>query len=291
MRDALARYDSSAIRGEIIQVVESLRVHERVHSETVSSLLRLVCGILWHGRVDDESFTSAFKTVIHLSNHDPMGQTGASSDYETSIRAVRGPRAGDLFSQSRRCVRWTRMRRCASRVPAQTLSLSARAMQSSDITRTKYRAWLMELVSQSLQLWASVFVFARDRGAEDFCLTSLAVFLAIAVDVTSPADTTSVAIDTETGVLASQLLVTLAAAHAQPFREVVGQLSDESKSRLQRLLNFNKPTGPATVAPCRRLSNRLVCNKISPPHSIIVTIRIVQLISIDQFVAAFFKHS
>jgi hypothetical protein len=246
MRDALARYDSSAIRGEIIQVIESLRVHERVHSETVSPLLRLVCGILWNGRVDDESFTSAFKTVIHLSNHDPMGQTALRATMEQvfaqcegqeqrSILAIEALRSLDADATLR-----------AARSGADFIAQCAR-----DAIKRYYAnegsSVMMELVSQSLQLWASVFVFARDRGAEDFCLTSLAVFLAIAVDVTSPADTTSVAIDTETGVLASQLLVTLAAAHAQPFREVVGQLSDESKSRLQRLLNFNKPTGPATV--------------------------------------------
>jgi len=250
LRGVLARYDSSAMRGEIIQVVESLRVHERVHSETVSSLLRLVCGILWNGEIDDENFTSAFKTAIHLSNHDPMSRA--------ALRATMKRIFAQHESEEHRCVLAIEALRSldadatlrAARSGADFIAQCARdaikryyANEGSSVT--------MDFVSQNLQLWASVFVFARDRGSEDFCLTSLAVFLAIAVDVTSPAQATLVATDTEAGVLASQLLVTLAAAHAQPFREVVGQLSDESKSRLQRLLNFNKATGPATVRSVR----------------------------------------
>jgi hypothetical protein len=110
----------------------------------------------------------------------------------------------------------------------------------------------MDFVTESLQTWAAAFLLLKDEKDDKMCLTSLAIFLAIAVDVTSPEGIPDRAIDTTCGTLASSILVRLAAACADPFRSVVGQLSAQSKTRLQTLLNF-KPAQATAATPLKSL--------------------------------------
>jgi hypothetical protein len=110
----------------------------------------------------------------------------------------------------------------------------------------------LDFVSESLQIWAAAFLLLKDEKDDRMCLTSLAVFLAIAVDVTSPEGIPHNVIDATCGTLASSILVRLAAVCADPFRSVVGQLSPQSKTRLQTLLNF-KSTQVTVATPLKSL--------------------------------------
>lgn len=256
IRDAVTLHASSEdVFTEVACFIEALTACDKIQPIALWDTANLLADIMCQGAAGEDAFCKMMITSLRLAKRSKRTATRVDalmqhlftdpSLAKYRLSALRGIRLAD-----------SDVMLLALTMTGHTLAGCARSVirkfYAKKIDGVAKSLDSMDFVTESLQTWAAAFLLLKDEKDDKMCLTSLAIFLAIAVDVTSPEGIPDRAIDTTCGTLASSILVRLAAACADPFRSVVGQLSAQSKTRLQTLLNF-KPAQATAATPLKSL--------------------------------------
>ena len=255
IRDAVTLHTSEDVFNEVACFIENLTACDKIQPIALWDTANLLADIMCQGAASEDAFCKMMITSLRLAKRSKRTATRVDalmqhlftdpSLAKYRLSALRGIRLADsdemllALTMTGHTLAWC-TRSAIREFYAKKIDGVAQSLDS------------MDFVTESLQTWAAAFLLQKDEKDDKMCLTSLAIFLAIAVDVTSPEGISDSAIDTACGTLASSILVRLAAVCADPFRNVVGQLSAQSKTRLQTLLNF-KPAQATVVTPLKSL--------------------------------------
>lgn len=249
--EAYAMHSNEAVRDKIVALLDDLTSANKVHPNAALGAMELNVCMMLSLDVNETLFCRLFHTCLRLSQqskraarfaviviHHLVNEDNLSQRRLSVIRTIRSSSADTMLQALK--LFGPSLARCARTTTMGLHVANDRALVKS----------ASEFISESLQAWASAFLSSKDSEDETASLKPLAVFLAIALDITSPQVPESV-IDASLGTLASQMLVKLASLCPDPFRIVVGHLSEDAKVRLQTLLHFKPPQ--SVVIPPREL--------------------------------------
>jgi len=235
--EAVKHLDDPATYDELSVFMDHMVTAERIRGDALVCAVELLASVMF--KTSARLFSEMFATCLKLAKRNKRASERVSA-------VVAYIFTDENNASHRMCVLQT-IRDAQPEIMLHALKTSGHVLASfaQRETRMCYEKKVSgeespvdEFVSHALQTWAAAFLLLKDEVENPMCATCLAIFLAIAVEVVSPEGIVQAAIDPTLGKLASQILVRLATVCADPFRHVVGQLSDESKARLQTVLNF-----------------------------------------------------
>ena len=245
IRNALRIRDASNALDAIAMLMTNLINVGAVHSNARVSVIRLVAQIMTTGNSPNAVVEPLFTSALQLSGHNSRVRGAMLALLESiftspvlckyRVMTIRLLRTADSTAIKLSLLKGV------GHVLAESARAATREFYANKVSGGVQSATALDLVIESLQLWAGTFVSLSQNESDSMCLTSLAIFLALAVDVTAPENIDASDVDATVGQLASQLLVRLATVSAEPFRAVVSQLSQASKARLQSTLAFKAP--------------------------------------------------
>ena len=248
--EAYAMHSSEAVRDKIASLLDELTSSNRVHPNAVLDAMELNVCVMLCPDINEVLFCRLFLTCLRLSQRSKR----AARFFEMVIQHLFNQ--GSLSHRRLSVIRTIRASPTDTMLHALTLAGPALASYARtmivEVYATSEQATVRsasEFISESLQTWASAFLSSKDNDDETASLRPLAIFLAIALEITSPREIPDIVIDASLGSLASQILVKLASLRPDPFRIVVGQLSEDAKARLQTLLHFKPPQSVVVIPP------------------------------------------
>ena len=252
IRNALRMRDASNALDAIAMLMTNLINVGAVHSDARVSVIRLIAQIMTTGNSPNAVVEPLFTSALQLSGHNSRVRGALLALLESiftspvlckyRVMTIRLLRTADSTAIKLSLLKGV------GHVLAESARAATREFYANKVSGGVQSATALDLVIESLQLWAGTFVSLSENESDSMCLTSLAIFLALAVDVTAPENVDASDVDATVGQLASQLLVRLATVSAEPFRAVVSQLSQASKTRLQSNLAFKAPQFVATAS-------------------------------------------
>jgi len=242
--NALRLHETPEVCNVVATFVTHVLVSGAVHLNAYASIVKLVAHSIARGHTSDAVVESLMPLTLQMSSRNTRVQGAVMALIESiftepcmhkyRIIIVRGFRSLDSNTM-------IMLLRGVGHVLATSARVSTREFYANKLARKVQSADALDLVTESLQLWASAFLAVSVDESDSMCTTSLAIFLALAVDVAAPENVNAKDVDATVGQTASQLMIRLAAVSARPFRDVVGQLSPSSKMRLQNTLTFKAP--------------------------------------------------
>ena len=235
--EAVMHLDDPVMYDELSVFMDHMVTAERIRGDALVCAVELLASVML--KTSARLFSEIFSTCLKVAKRNKSASKRVSAVVSYIF-------SDETNAPRRMCVLQT-IRDAQPEIMLHALKTSGHMLASfaQRETRTCYKKKMSgeeclidDFVSHALQTWAAAFLLLKDEAENPMCVTCLAIFLAIAVEVVSPEGIVQSAIDPTLGKLASQILVRLATVCADPFRHVVGQLSDESKARLQTVLNF-----------------------------------------------------
>lgn len=235
--EAVMHLDDPVMYDELSVFMDHMVTAERIRGDALVCAVELLASVML--KTSARLFSEIFSTCLKVAKRNKSASKRVSAVVSYIF-------SDETNAPRRMCVLQT-IRDAQPEIMLYALKTSGHMLASfaQRETRTCYEKKISgeeclidDFVSHALQTWAAAFLLLKDEAENPMCVTCLAIFLAIAVEVVSPEGIVQSAIDPTLGKLASQILVRLATVCADPFRHVVGQLSDESKVRLQTVLNF-----------------------------------------------------
>ena len=257
--NALRRHDVSDASDAIAELMTHLINAGAVHSNARINVIQIVARIMTSGKATNVVVEQLMMSALQLSSHNSRVRAAVLALLESIFTSpvMYGYRV--MVIRALRTLESSTVKLALLKDVGHVLAESARAttreFYENKVAGGAQNPIALDLVIESLQLWASTFILVSENENDSMCLTSLAIFLALAVEVTAPENVDASDVDATAGQLASQLLVRLATVSAGPFRDVVGQLSQSSKTRLQSTLAFKAPQFvAATSTPLKSLN-------------------------------------
>ena len=250
MRDVVIEHPNESVRQDVIALIEDLETADKIHPNALVDTIELSASLMSSPIATESQFSRLFIVCMRLSRRSKRAARGVGALVNRFLEDVRFDKYKLVALRSIRLAEPDLLVNALTSYGHSFAGCARRLIKAYYACVASERAPVegsLEFVSESLQTWAAVFLLLKDDEDETKCLRPLAIFLAIAVEVTAPNCVPESVVDATVGLLASQILVKLAAVCPEPFRSVVGQLSDASKARLQVLLRY-KPTQHETPA-------------------------------------------